>query len=76
MLHLLSNLPVGVKATIEDYLPDAPLLKLYEMGCIPGEKIMLHHRAPFGGPLDIEVAGYHLCLRKSEAGKIRVRLIV
>lgn len=76
MLDFLSNLPVGAMATIESYLPDAPLLKLYEMGCIPGEKIILHHKAPFGGPLNIEVAGYHLCLRKNEASKIKVKLIM
>ena len=33
------------------------LLKLMEMGCIPGEKVKVEQIAPLGDPISIAVAG-------------------
>ena len=41
-----------------------------EMGCIPGEEIVVEQIAPMGDPISVRVAGYSLSLRKSEAGEI------
>jgi ferrous iron transport protein A len=41
-----------------------------EMGCIPGEAIMVEQIAPLGDPISITVAGYQLSLRKDEAESI------
>ena len=42
------------------------------MGLVKGEKITLERAAPLGDPLEIQVKGYHLSLRKSEANQIIV----
>jgi len=40
------------------------------MGCLPGEEVEVERFAPMGCPIAIRVAGYQLCLRKSEASII------
>jgi Fe2+ transport system protein FeoA len=41
-----------------------------EMGCIPGELIIVEQIAPLGDPISISVAGYQLSLRINEADSI------
>ncbi len=55
---------------------DELLLKLMEMGCIPGEKIKIEQVAPLGDPISIAVAGYSLSLSLSEADAIIVEEIL
>lgn len=70
----LSLLPVGVKAIIKSQEDSEFRLTLMEMGCIPGEPVWVEMVAPMGDPLAIQIAGYHLSIRKSEAEKIWVTL--
>jgi ferrous iron transport protein A len=46
-----------------------------EMGCVPGEIIIIDQVAPLGDPISILVAGYHLSLRLNEAENIWVEEI-
>ena len=46
--------------------------RIVEMGVTPGAVIEVERVAPFGDPIDIKVKGYHLSLRKEEAGQIEV----
>ena len=63
---------VGIVAGFtDDYLS----VKLMEMGCIPGETIVVEQVAPLGGPMNIRVAGYMLSLRRDEAEHIVVEVI-
>lgn len=64
---LLSDLKVGEQGTILHFNDQHIALKLMEMGCLPGEVVILQRRAPLGDPIAIAVAGYSLSLRKSEA---------
>jgi ferrous iron transport protein A len=68
----LSEVAVGVPVRIKDFEQDDIFLKLMEMGFIPGERVMIHHVAPLGDPISIEVAGYRLSLRLNEAAKVFV----
>ena len=69
----LSALPKGAEATIL-FIEDEDLsVKLYEMGCLPGERIKVENIAPFGDPLAILVSGYKLCIRKDDASKVVVK---
>ena len=43
-----------------------------EMGCVPGEEVIVEQIAPLGDPISIRVAGYSLSLRKNEANQIIV----
>ncbi len=42
-------------------------LRLLEMGLTPGTHVKIVRAAAFGGPLDIQVRGYQLSLRRDEA---------
>ena len=46
---------------------------LLEMGLIPGQVVTLTKFAPMGDPLQIQVGGYSLSLRKAEAACIRIQ---
>ena len=50
-------------------------LRLMEMGCVIGEEVRLKATAPLGDPIAIEVAGYNLSLRKSDAFKIKIKVV-
>jgi ferrous iron transport protein A len=71
----LSALKVGQQAVIHSFEKDDIFIKLMEMGCVPGEKVMVEQVAPLGDPISISVAGYHLSLRLNEADSIFVEEI-
>jgi ferrous iron transport protein A len=66
----LSELKSGEKATIIRFESPDLELKLMEMGCIPGEDLVVEQIAPLGDPISIRIAGYSLSLRKNEANQI------
>jgi len=71
----LSAVAAGQSAILRDY-PKAGVafLRLREMGLLPGTRLKLVRTAPMGDPLEIEVRGYRLTLRRSEADAIQVEL--
>ena len=74
MIIRLSELKPGQEGIIKEFLSNELFLKLMEMGCVPGEKIVMEQVAPLGDPISISVAGYHLSLRINEAEHIFVEL--
>jgi ferrous iron transport protein A len=46
--------------------------RLMELGLVPGTRVRVVRRAPFGDPIELEVRGVHLSLRRSEARLIHV----
>lgn len=70
----LSELKAGEKAIIKDFESSELELKLMEMGCLPGEEIIVEQIAPLGDPISVRVAGYSLSLRKNEANQIVVSI--
>jgi len=46
--------------------------RLSEMGVIDGTPVEVTRMAPFGGPMEIYVRGFHLTLRKSEASLVEI----
>ena len=71
----LSQLAIGSRAVVRG-LPSQgqASLRLREMGVLPGVAITLVRTAPFGDPLEIQVRGYNLTLRKSEAEQVMVEI--
>ena len=65
-------MPSGSRVRINSFEDDEIILKLMEMGCLPGEIISVEKIAPLGDPISIIVSGYHLSLRLDEAEKIFV----
>ena len=70
----LSELKPGDEGTICEFNDSDIFIKLMEMGCIPGERIVMEQIAPLGDPISVSVAGYHLSLRLNEADHILIEL--
>lgn len=66
----LSELKAGERGLIKGFESSELELKLMEMGCIPGELVVVEQVAPLGDPISIRIAGYSLSLRKNEANQI------
>ena len=47
--------------------------RIFEMGITPGVKLTMIKVAPLGDPIEIELRGYHLSLRKTEAAQIEIK---
>jgi ferrous iron transport protein A len=76
MYKKLSEMKIGSKVKIHSFESDDIILKLMEMGCLPGEEISMEQVAPLGDPVSVSVAGYRLSLRLDEAEHIIVDSIV
>jgi ferrous iron transport protein A len=71
----LSQLPIGARATVREFpRQGSAFLRLREMGLLPGTALTLVRAAPLGDPLEIQVRGYNLTLRRSEAEYVMVEL--
>lgn len=69
----LDQMKVGTAATVEQVVGlDDIALRLMEMGLTPGVDIKVIGEAPLGDPLELEVRGYRLSVRRSEAKRIEV----
>ncbi len=69
----LSELQAGQKGTIINIEGnDSIAARLMEMGLIPGELVQMVGQAPWGDPVEYEVVGYRLSLRRVEARRVRV----
>ena len=71
-IRTIADLKTGEHAIIRSFRDASLSLKLLEMGCLPGTEIVLHFKAPFGDPIGIQMGGYCLSMRKSEAATILV----
>ena len=74
MIKKLSELSPGSRGKIHSIEDNELLLKLMEMGCVPGESIKMEQLAPLGDPVSVTVAGYNLSLRINEAEAIFVEV--
>lgn len=72
----LSKIKTGAKVKIKEFETDEIVLKLMEMGCLPGEEVVVWKKAPLGDPIYILVAGYSLSLRLDEAEQIIVEELI
>ena len=70
----LSELKPGQEGIIKEFNNNEIFLKLMEMGCVPGERILMEQIAPMGDPVSVSVSGYHLSLRLNEAEYILVEI--
>lgn len=70
LIMRLSELRAGERGQIKGFETSDLELKLMEMGCIPGEVVIVEKIAPLGDPISIRIAGYSLSLRINEANQI------
>ena len=72
MSHLAEMAVGGSGRVVEVAGSDDVSLRLLEMGLTPGVEVSVVGAAPWGGPLELEVRGYHLSLRRTEAARVAV----
>jgi len=69
----LAVLPIGEPARVREIdASDEIGVRLLEMGLTPGIEVVVIGTAPLGDPLEIELRGYRLSLRKNEAARVDV----
>lgn len=73
----IAQLKCGERATVKGFLATAPVYrqKLLAMGLTPGTVFTLSRVAPLGDPVQIEVRGYSLSLRKQEAMVMQIEKV-
>jgi len=75
-MQTLDTLEAGDRAEILEIGGEVETVeRLMEMGVVIGTPLRVTKFAPLGDPLEIEVRGYHLSLRRNEASAISVQKI-
>lgn len=74
--HLV-DLQKGQKAKVLGLHNDNPAVKrrLLDMGITTGVEVLVKKFAPLGDPVDIELRGYELCIRKKDLAFIDVEVV-
>ncbi len=72
----IGKLKVGQSATVVGYDRSERSYrhKLLRMGLIKGAEFTLTRRAPLGDPIELQLRGFSLLLRKNEADILEVEL--
>ena len=71
---VLADLEPGAAGIIEEIdASGAEGQRLLDLGFLPRTWIRVMRRAPLGDPIEYELRGYRLCLRHSEAARVRVQ---
>jgi len=70
----IAQLRIGQKAIITDFDSNLIPLKLIEMGCLPGNTVLLLQKAPLGDPLFLNINDSLLAIRMEMAKDIFVEI--
>ena len=69
----LQDLKIGQSAVITVLGGEGALRQhMLDMGLLPGEVVTLKQFAPMGDPIEVNIRGYELTLRRSDAANISV----
>jgi ferrous iron transport protein A len=69
----LAQLAIGSRATVARVQgADELACRLMEMGLTPGVELHVVGVAPLGDPLELELRGYRLSVRRSEAARVEI----
>ncbi len=73
MVRQLANLTPGEFGTVREVGGEAEIRhRLLEMGLTSGTQVRMVRVAPFGDPIELQVRGYRLSVRKSEAAAVAI----
>ena len=74
-MSTLDKLKPGQKARVVRVGSNGPIKRrIADMGVIRGTAVEVVRIAPLGDPIEVQVKGYRLSLRKGEAAQIAVEL--
>lgn len=69
----LADLAPGERGTIAGFRESGPAVhRLMQLGVIEGQPFTVVRTAPMGDPIEIEILGYALSLRRTEARVVLV----
>ena len=71
---LLSEMPNHSPALVSEVLPGKLSSRLVEMGIFKGAVVEVLFRAPFGGPIAVDLGSSVVSLRMDEAALVQVEL--
>lgn len=72
-MRRLDDLAIGERARVVRVAgSDEISTRLLEMGMTPGVQLAVLGLAPLGDPMELELRGYRLSVRKSEAARVEV----
>lgn len=71
-MKTLAQVPLRQKTKVLSIVESELKPKLLEMGLYPGKVVEVLFKAPFGDPIAVDVSGYTLSMRLSEANLIEV----
>lgn len=73
MIKTLKDLKPGESSVITKINGEGAIKRrLMDMGVTKGTEILVRKVAPLGDPIEVNIRGYELTLRKSDAEKINV----
>lgn len=73
-MKTIDDLKIGQSGIIAQVGGEGALrLRFLDMGLIPGTKVSLQKIAPMGDPIQIQVRGYELTIRREDAQRIEIR---
>ena len=73
-MRTIDDLTIGESGVISQVGGEGALrLRFLDMGLIPGTTVILQKIAPMGDPIQIQVRGYELTIRREEDRKINLR---
>lgn len=69
----LADLPFHTPARIQAFSPEAEhAVALMQLGLVPGARVEVIRQAPMGDPLEVDVTGARLALRRAVAATVLV----
>lgn len=75
MAQTVNDMKIGETAVVTGLGCSGALRRrIIDMGITPGAVVILRKAAPMGDPLEINVRGYELSIRRSEAKEITVEI--
>ena len=70
-MRSLATLKIGSTTQVVDISgEDKTSLRLLEMGLTPGVEVTVVSTAPLGDPVELELRGYRLSVRRNEAARV------
>ena len=71
MEKFLNEMVQGEQGTVKKIVAEGKIKRrLFDMGVTPGANVTFKKVAPLGDPIEINIRGYEISLRKDEADKV------
>ncbi|OYT28134.1 MAG: ferrous iron transport protein A [Thermofilum sp. ex4484_79] len=76
MIKKLSELNIGERGIVVNIVGKGALIRrLLDMGIVRGVEVRVIRKAPLGDPIEFEIKGYYLSLRRDEARHVFVEVV-